>query len=59
MEQIPAREVERTMKVQEVIFASVGEEDHVVASGRNSGYQRADDASMEVWLRKTRVSGAV
>jgi len=38
--------VERTMKVQEVIFAVYGEEDHVVASSRDHRDQRPADAAL-------------
>ena len=38
--------VERAMKVQEVIFAGNGEEDHVVAGGRDHRDQRSADATL-------------
>ena len=37
MEQIPARELERTMKVQDVILKALAKEDYLVAGGRDFG----------------------
>ena len=38
--------VERAMKVQEVILRGPGEEDHVVAGGRDHRDQRPADAAL-------------
>ena len=49
MEQIPLAEWERTIDI-----ASDGEEDHMVASGRDSGNQQPNDAPLEVEIRTRR-----
>ena len=46
MEQIPLAEIERTMKMQEVMLRAMAKKEHVVAGGRDLGNQRSIDEAM-------------
>jgi hypothetical protein len=47
--------MERAMKVQEVIFTGPGEEDYLVAGGRDYRHQRSVDAALARALRRARL----
>jgi hypothetical protein len=60
MEQIPAREVERTMKVQEVILRALAEKiSWMQAAAEILGVSDRTMRRLEVRLRETRFSGVV
>ena len=47
MKQLSAAAVERAMKLQDVMFTSHGQADHVVSGSRDIGDQLPADATME------------
>jgi hypothetical protein len=59
MEAYPRTAMERAMKVQDVMLQAIGEEDHVVAGGEDSGHQRPAHAAVAGALRGRGLQRAV